>query len=83
MKTNKIRYIAFVIVTLIIIVTLTGCNYETEDSFEKVTTIATEKMEPILIDPLTELYEELDYAFIPICFETVFRNKKINIGVVL
>lgn len=38
-----------------------------------------EKMQPILIDPLTELYEELDYAFIPICFETVFRNKKINI----
>lgn len=37
-----------------------------------------EKMEPILIDPLTELYEELDYAFLPVCFETVFRNKKID-----
>lgn len=38
-----------------------------------------EKLAPILIDPLTELYEELDYAFSPICFETVFRNGKINI----
>ncbi|WP_313386023.1 hypothetical protein [Chishuiella sp.] len=36
-------------------------------------------MEQILIDPLTELYEELDYTFIHVCFETVFRNKKINI----
>lgn len=38
-----------------------------------------EKMESILIDPLIELYEELDYAFLPVCFETVFRNNKINI----
>ncbi|HLV51519.1 MAG TPA: hypothetical protein VKY44_06150 [Flavobacterium sp.] len=37
-----------------------------------------EKMRPILVDPLTELYEELEYAFLPVCFETVFRNKKIN-----
>ena len=36
------------------------------------------KMEYILIDPLTELYEELDYAFTPVLFETVFRNNKIN-----
>ena len=36
------------------------------------------EMAPILIDPLTELYEELDYAFLPILFETVFRNKLIN-----
>lgn len=35
-------------------------------------------MVPILIDPLTELYEELDYAFMPVLFETVFRNKLIN-----
>jgi len=28
----------------------------------------------ILIDPLTELYEELAYAYTPVCFETVFRN---------
>ncbi|MBB6329541.1 hypothetical protein HNP24_000491 [Chryseobacterium sediminis] len=35
-------------------------------------------MAPILIDPLTELYEELDYAFIPVLFETVFRNKRID-----
>lgn len=32
-----------------------------------------EEMAPILIDPLTELYEELEYAFTPVCFETVFR----------
>lgn len=31
------------------------------------------EMAPILIDPLTELYEELEYAFTPVCFETVFR----------
>ena len=33
---------------------------------------------PILLDPLTELYEELDYAFIPILFETVFYNNLID-----
>ena len=32
-----------------------------------------DEMAPILIDPLTELYEELEYAFTPVCFETVFR----------
>lgn len=37
-----------------------------------------DEMAPILIDPLAELYEELDYAFIPVLFETVFRNKRIN-----
>ena len=31
-----------------------------------------DKMAPILIDPLVELYEELEYAFTPDCFETVF-----------
>lgn len=35
-------------------------------------------MAPVLIDPLTELYEELDYAFLPVLFETVFRNKLID-----
>ena len=32
-----------------------------------------DEMAPILVDPLTELYEELEYAFTPVCFETVFR----------
>lgn len=32
-----------------------------------------DEMSPILIDPLTELYEEIEYAFTPVCFETVFR----------
>ncbi len=32
-----------------------------------------DEMAPILIDPLTELYEELEYAYTPVCFETVFR----------
>jgi hypothetical protein len=36
------------------------------------------KLEPILIDPLTELYEELEYAFTPVCFETIFRLGKID-----
>lgn len=36
------------------------------------------KMTPILIDPLTELYEELQFAFTKVCFETVFRNKLIE-----
>ena len=38
-----------------------------------------EKMESILIDPLTELYEELDYAFLSVCFETIFRNNIIDV----
>lgn len=37
-----------------------------------------DEMAPILIDPLTELYEELDYAFLPLLFDTVFRNKLID-----
>ena len=37
-----------------------------------------EEMTSILIDPLTELYEELEYAFTPICFETVFRLRVID-----
>lgn len=35
-------------------------------------------MEPILIDPLTELYEELEYAFTSVCFETIFRLDRID-----
>lgn len=37
-----------------------------------------DKMTPTLIDSLTELYEELDYAFLPVLFETVFRNKLLD-----
>jgi len=37
-----------------------------------------DKMAPVLFDPLAELYEELDYAFLPVLFETVFRNKLID-----
>ncbi|MEJ5051621.1 hypothetical protein WH221_17465 [Chryseobacterium culicis] len=37
-----------------------------------------DEMAPILIDPLAELYEELDYAFIPVLFNTIFRNKLID-----
>jgi len=37
------------------------------------------ELEPILIDPLTELYEEIDYAFIPDLLESVFRNKMIDL----
>lgn len=37
-----------------------------------------EQMENVLIDPLTELYEEIDYAFLPVCFETIFRNNVIE-----
>lgn len=36
------------------------------------------EMAPILIDPLTELFEELEYAFTPVCFETVFRVGRID-----
>ncbi len=32
-----------------------------------------EDMSEVLLNPLTELYEELEYAFTPVCFETVFR----------
>ena len=40
--------------------------------------VKLDKMAPILIDPLTELYEELEYAFTPVCFETVFRVGRID-----
>ncbi|KAA5536720.1 hypothetical protein F0919_03355 [Taibaiella lutea] len=38
-----------------------------------------DKMTPVLIDPLTELYEELQYAFTPVSFETVFRKNLIDL----
>ncbi len=41
-------------------------------------TTKLEEIAPILIDPLTELYEELEYAFTPVCFETVFRLEVID-----
>jgi hypothetical protein len=41
-------------------------------------TTKLEEAAPILIDPLAELYEELEYAFIPVCFETVFRLEVID-----
>ncbi|WP_131726138.1 hypothetical protein [Chryseobacterium sp. Leaf405] len=44
-------------------------TYDTKELF---------KMVPVLIDPLAELYEELDYAFLPVLFETVFRNRLID-----
>jgi hypothetical protein len=37
-----------------------------------------DKMSPILFDPLAELYEELQYAFTHVLFETVFHNNLIN-----
>lgn len=40
--------------------------------------VKLKEMTPILIDPLTELFEELEYAFTPVCFETVFRVGKID-----
>ena len=35
--------------------------------------VKLEEMAPILIDPLTELYEELEYAFTSDCFDPVFE----------
>ena len=29
-------------------------------------------------DPIFELESEIDYAFTPVCFETIFRNNRIN-----
>ena len=40
-----------------------------------------EQIAPILIDPLFELYSELEYAFTPICFETVFKLEVIDISI--
>lgn len=37
-----------------------------------------DKMANVLFDPLSELYEELDYAFTPILFKTLFKNNLIE-----
>lgn len=37
-----------------------------------------EKLIAIAFDPIFELESEIDYAFLPVCFETVFRNGKLN-----
>ena len=36
------------------------------------------EMAPVLIDPLTELYEELQYACTPVCLDTVVRMELIT-----
>ncbi|MCW2259688.1 MULTISPECIES: hypothetical protein [Sphingobacterium] len=36
-----------------------------------------ELMASPIFDPMTELYQELEYAYTPVCFETVFRNNLI------
>ncbi|KKX46507.1 hypothetical protein [Sphingobacterium sp. IITKGP-BTPF85] len=38
-----------------------------------------ELMASPIFNPMTELYEELEYAFTPVCFETVFRKNLIPI----
>lgn len=38
-----------------------------------------ELMASPVFDPMTELYQELEYAYTPVCFETVFRKKLIPI----
>jgi hypothetical protein len=37
-----------------------------------------DKLTGPLFNPMTELESEIDYAFTPVCFETVFRNGLIN-----
>ncbi|MNU49988.1 hypothetical protein D3C71_389440 [compost metagenome] len=37
-----------------------------------------EKLIAIAFDPIFELESEIDYAFLPVCFETVFRNGKLS-----
>lgn len=37
-----------------------------------------EKLAAPAFDPMFELESEIDYAFLPVCFDTVFRNAKIN-----
>lgn len=38
-----------------------------------------ELMASPIFDPMTELYQELEYAYTPVCFETVFRKNLIPI----
>jgi hypothetical protein len=37
-----------------------------------------EKLEAIAFDPIFELESEIDYAFLTVCFETIFRNGKLD-----
>jgi hypothetical protein len=37
-----------------------------------------EELDAPMFDPLFELESEIDYAFTPVCFETIFRNKLID-----
>lgn len=38
------------------------------------TTVELDKLAAPTFNPLSELESEIDYAFLPVCFETVFRN---------
>ncbi|MDH4472932.1 MAG: hypothetical protein QE487_10005 [Fluviicola sp.] len=40
--------------------------------------VKLEEMAPVLIDPLTELYEELQFACTPVCLDTVVRMELIT-----
>ena len=42
------------------------------------TTNELEKLSGPVFNPLAELESEIDYAFTPVCFETVFRNNLID-----
>ena len=44
------------------------------------TTKELDKLAEPLFNPLTELESEIDAAFIPVCFETIFRNALIDIS---
>lgn len=42
------------------------------------TTEELEKLARPVFNPMTELESEIDYAFTPVCFETIFRNGLID-----
>lgn len=42
------------------------------------TTTELEKLSGPAFDPIFELETEIDYAFMPVCFETIFRNRRID-----
>lgn len=42
------------------------------------TTKELEKLAGPLFNPMSELETEIDYAFLPVCFETIFRNDRID-----
>ena len=44
------------------------------------TTDKLEKLSTPTFDPIFELESEIDYAYTPVCFETIFRNKYIDIS---